>query len=90
MRLLLDENLPKRLKQDFSEHEIYTASDKGCTGISNGRLLELLIENDFNALITFDKNLQFQQNLKRYTIGGRQYILNVEETGTQHQRHIKQ
>lgn len=24
MRLLLDENLPKRLKLDFSEHEIYT------------------------------------------------------------------
>ncbi len=68
MRLLLDENLPKRLKQDFAEHEIYTASDKGWTGISNGRLLELLIENKFNALLTFDKNLQFQQNFKRYTI----------------------
>lgn len=67
MRLLLDENLPKRLKQDFAEHEIYTANDKGWTGISNGRLLELLIENDFNVLITFDKNLQFQQNFKRYT-----------------------
>jgi hypothetical protein len=36
MRLLLDENLPKRLKQDFTEHEIYTAADKGWTGISNG------------------------------------------------------
>ncbi len=68
MRLLLDENLPKRLKQDLSEHEIYTANDKGWTGISNGKLLELLIENDFNALLTFDKNLQYQQNFTRYTI----------------------
>jgi len=30
MRLLLDENLPKRLKLDFPEHDIYTVSDKGC------------------------------------------------------------
>jgi predicted nuclease of predicted toxin-antitoxin system len=42
MRLLLDENLPKRLKQDLSEHEIYTANERGWTGISNGKLLELL------------------------------------------------
>jgi len=68
MRLLLDENLPKRLKLDLSEHEIYTANDKGWTGISNGKLLELLIEHQFNALLTFDKNLQYQQNFTRYAI----------------------
>ena len=68
MRLLLDENLPKRLKQHFNEHEIYTAADKGWTGISNGKLLQLLIEHDFDALLTFDKNLQYQQNFSRYTI----------------------
>lgn len=33
MRLLLDENLPKRLKHDFSEHEIYTASDRAGQGL---------------------------------------------------------
>jgi len=68
MRLLLDENLPKRLKQDLKEHEIYTAADKGWTGISNGKLLELLTENKFDALVTFDKNLQYQQNFTKYTI----------------------
>jgi predicted nuclease of predicted toxin-antitoxin system len=68
MRLLLDENLPKRLKQDLKEHEIYTAADKGWTGISNGKLLELLTENKFEALVTFDKNLQYQQNFTKYTI----------------------
>ena len=66
MRLLLDENLPKRLKQDLSKHEIYTA-DKGWTGVTNGKLLGLLIENKFDALITFDKNLQYQQNFTKYT-----------------------
>lgn len=68
MKLLLDENLPKRLKQDLLEHEIYTAADKGWTGISNGRLLTLLVENQFDALLTFDKNLQYQQNFTKYTI----------------------
>lgn len=68
MRLLLDENLPKRLKQDFEEHEIYTVADKGWTGISNGKLLELLTVNKFDALLTFDKNLQYQQNFTKYTI----------------------
>jgi|GEM_PF-2559102 len=27
MKLLLDENLPKRLKEHFLEHEIYTVRD---------------------------------------------------------------
>ena len=68
MRLLLDENLPKRLKQDLAGHEVYTAADKGWTGVSNGKLLTLLSENNFDALLTFDKNLQYQQNFTKYTI----------------------
>ena len=57
MKLLLDENLPKRLKLDFTEHEIYTVRDKGWNGIKNGDLLKLLIENHFDALLSFVKNL---------------------------------
>ncbi|QIL74782.1 MULTISPECIES: DUF5615 family PIN-like protein [Hymenobacter] len=68
MKLLLDENLPKRLKADFPEHEIYTVRDKGWNGIKNGQLMQLMVENDFHALLTFDKNLQHQQNFKKYII----------------------
>ena len=68
MRLLPDENLPKRLKLDFSEYEIYTVRDKGWNGIKNGELLQLLLANNFTALLTFDKNLQHQQNFIKYTI----------------------
>ncbi len=32
MKLLLDENLPKRLKGDFPEHEILSIQDAGWTG----------------------------------------------------------
>ncbi len=68
MRLLLDENLPKRLKLDFPEHEIFTVRDRQWNGIKNGELLKLLLDNSFNALLTFDKNLQHQQNFSKYTI----------------------
>lgn len=68
MRLLLDENLPKRLKQDFPEHEVFTIRDKEWNGIKNGELLKLLLEGSFDALLTFDKNLQHQQNFSKYTI----------------------
>ncbi len=68
MRLLLDENLPKRLKLDFPEHEIFTVRDKGWNGIKNGELLSLLLQNNFHAILTFDKNLQHQQNFNKYNI----------------------
>ena len=68
MRLLLDENLPKKLKLDFPEHDIYTVRDMGWNGVKNGELLKLLIENSFDALLTFDKNLQHEQNFLKYTI----------------------
>ncbi len=68
MKLLLDENLPKRLKSDFPNHQIFTVRDMGWNGKKNGELMKLLIENDFDALITFDKNLQFQQNFEKYQV----------------------
>jgi hypothetical protein len=68
MRLLLDENLPKRFKLDFSEHEIFTVRDKQWNGIKNGELLKLLLDNSFDALLIYDKNLQYQQNFSKYTL----------------------
>ncbi|UYZ63767.1 hypothetical protein [Hymenobacter weizhouensis] len=60
--------MPKRLKQDFSEHEVFTVRDKGWNGIKNGELLQLMLDEGFDALLTFDKNLQHQQNFTKYTI----------------------
>lgn len=70
MKLLLDENLPKRLKTDFADHEVHTVRDMGWNGIKNGQLLQLLAENEFefDALLTFDKILRYQQNFQKYTI----------------------
>ena len=68
MLLLLDENLPRRLKSDFPGHEVFTVKEYGWNGLKNGILLQKLLENDFDALITFDKNLKHQQNFKKYPI----------------------
>ena len=68
MKLLLDENLPKRLKQDFSSHEVFTVREMGWNGISNGLLLYRMLANGFDALLTFDKNLEHQQNFEKYSI----------------------
>lgn len=77
MKLLLDENLPKKLKLDFPEHEIYTVSDKGWNSKKNGELLKLMLDERFDGLFTFDKNLQFQQNFSKYPIAV--IVLNAED-----------
>ena len=68
MKLLLDENLPKRLKSGFSGHEVFTVNEMGWSGKTNGALLQLMLEQNFDALITFDKNLQHQQNFRKYSL----------------------
>jgi uncharacterized protein DUF5615 len=68
MKLLLDENLPKKLKLDFPSHEVFTVREMQWNGIKNGALLKLMLENNFHALLSFDQNISFQQNFAKYPI----------------------
>jgi predicted nuclease of predicted toxin-antitoxin system len=68
MKLLIDENLPKALKQYLSEYDVYTVRDMGWQGKKNGELMALMLAEQFEVLITFDKNLQHQQNFERYPV----------------------
>ena len=77
MKILLDENLPKKLKLDFPEQDIYTVSDKNWNGKKNGELLKVMLDEHFEVLFTFDKNLQYQQNFNKYPITV--LILNAED-----------
>jgi predicted nuclease of predicted toxin-antitoxin system len=77
MKILLDENLPKRLRNDFPGHEVYTIREKLWNGKKNGELLSLLTEEDFQILMTFDKNLPFQQNFSKYPV--KVLILDAED-----------
>jgi hypothetical protein len=62
MRVILDECLPKRLTRELPGHEARTVQQMGWSGISNGQLLSL-IRGQFDAFITVDSNLAYQQNL---------------------------
>ena len=70
MRVLLDENLPKRLKYRLLEqnHDASTAREMGWDGKKNGELLGLLTLSGFEVLITSDKNLIHQQNLDKFQV----------------------
>ena len=69
MRILLDENLPRKLKTDFGEgFEVKTVRDMGWLGKKNGELLGLMETHEFDFFITIDKNLRHQQNLNKYKL----------------------
>jgi len=65
MRLLLDESLPRGLKRHLSSHEVTTVPEKGWAGTSNGELLRLA-EKEFDAFLTADQNVEYQQSLGSY------------------------
>ncbi len=70
MKLLLDENLPVKLKYRLLERglEVFTIADKKWNSKQNGELLELMIDDQFTHFLTFDSHLSFQQNLLKYPI----------------------
>ena len=69
MKILLDESLPRKLRNDFGEqHEVWTVRDMNWLGKKNGELLQLMTENNFQLFVTVDRNLPYQQNLKKLSL----------------------
>jgi predicted nuclease of predicted toxin-antitoxin system len=68
MRILLDENLDWRLQRDLTGHEVESVHRLGWTGIRNGMLLKKAVEARFDALVTMDGNMVYQQELSAYGI----------------------
>lgn len=68
-KILLDENLPKQLKNHFSnDFEVISVPDLGWQSKENGELLAAMDESGIEYLLTVDKNLRFQQNLSNYKV----------------------
>jgi predicted nuclease of predicted toxin-antitoxin system len=66
MKILLDESLPRKLRNDFGkDHEVWTVRDKGWLSKKNGELLKLMINDGFELFVTADQNLQYQQNVEK-------------------------
>ena len=64
MKILFDQGIPAPLRHALSDHIVVTAYEKGWSNLSNGNLLRQA-EAEFDAFITTDKNLEYQQNLAK-------------------------
>jgi hypothetical protein len=63
MRVLLDENIDRLLKGLFDPRfEVLTAQERGWQGKDNGELLRAA-EQEFDAFVTMDRNLEHQARL---------------------------
>jgi predicted nuclease of predicted toxin-antitoxin system len=63
MKLLLDENLPHQLRHELPGHDCFTAAYMGWRGVENGDLLALAASEGFDALLTKDAKIEYEQDL---------------------------
>lgn len=64
MRVLFDNNVPAPLRHHLKGHEVSTAHNMGWHELENGDLLAAAEQSGFQAMVTGDKNLSYQQNLE--------------------------
>ena len=64
MRILFDHGAPAPLISFLTGHTVTKAKDAGWDRLVNGELLKAAEEAGFEVLITTDKNMVTQQNLK--------------------------
>ncbi len=62
MRVLFDQGTPAPLRKFLLGHEVTTASELGWSELANGELLRAA-EEKFDALVTTDQRIRYQQNL---------------------------
>ncbi len=64
MKLLIDECLPRNLKNHITGHECSTVPEAGWAGKKNGELLSLAERAGFQIFLTLDRGIEYEQNLK--------------------------
>ncbi len=64
MKVLLDEDLPHKLRMAIPNHDVFTVAYLGWKGLENGALLRATEDAGFEVFVTADKKLPKQQNLK--------------------------
>ena len=69
MRILIDECVPRPIKRELVNHDVHHVVDMGWSSKRNGELLQLMLKEGFEALLTVDRNLEFQQNLCASGVG---------------------
>ena len=66
MKVLLDHDVPHRLRHALApQHEAFTTRYLRWEHLKNGLLLQAAHDAGFDAFLTLDLNLRYQQNLAR-------------------------
>ena len=61
MRVLLDECVPRPLREELPGHDVKTVAELDWAGIKNGELLRRAA-SQFDVFLTVDRSLEYQQN----------------------------
>jgi predicted nuclease of predicted toxin-antitoxin system len=64
VKVLFDHNVPHKLRQWLPAHDVSTADELGWSELENGELLRAAEIAGFAVMVTADKNLSSQQNLR--------------------------
>ena len=64
MRILFDQGTPVPLSRYLAGHDVAISADLGWSSLRNGELLTVAEEAGYELLLTTDKNLRYQQNLR--------------------------
>jgi hypothetical protein len=64
MLILFDHGTPRSIARWLQDHTVMEAIERGWDRLSNGALLKAAEEAGFDVLLTTDKNIRYQQNLK--------------------------
>ena len=62
-RILLDECVDERLRFLFETHDCRSARHAGLAGLTNGQMLIAAEAAGFEAIVTMDRKMRYQQNL---------------------------
>jgi hypothetical protein len=68
MRILFDNGVPRGLARFLAGHSVEEARARGWEELANGELIDAAEKAGFELLVTTDKNIRYQQNLKARTI----------------------
>jgi hypothetical protein len=68
MRILFDQGTPVPLRSLLVGHLVLTAHERRWSRLSNGDLIAAAEGENFDVLVTTDRNLKYQQNLSDRSI----------------------
>ena len=64
MLVLFDRGTPKGLSSALAGHTVHTVQSRGWDTLTNGELLNAAEEAGFEILVTTDRRIRYQQNLR--------------------------